>query len=427
MLSSEKVLHHIWKYKLFSFQDLSTINNESIKIISSGLHNHDAGPDFHNAKIEIDETLWVGNVEIHIKSSDWLKHQHQKDKAYDNVILHVVWEHDEEIIRSDGTIISCLELKTIVDPKLLDNYHQLKENNYWIPCETQLQNIDNFTKNQCLDRMLMERLAQKSILIKDLYEQQKGNWEETFYITLAKSFGFKVNALPFEILAKNLPQRILAKHKDQPKQIEALIFGMSGLLNISFKDDYPKQLKIEFDFLKAKYNLNPIKTEAWKFSKTRPDNFPTVRLAQFAALVLNSQHLFSQIISIQKLKDFKKLFEKLPINSYWETHYLFDKEVSNRSAILGMTSINGLLLNAIIPLLFYYGRQSGNKLYVDLVIQMLEEIKPEENQITKGFKERGFKLESAFDSQALIHLKKYFCDHKNCLNCGIGMKILKST
>jgi hypothetical protein len=427
MLSSEKVLHHIWKYKLFPFQDLSTTNKESIKIISSGLHNHDAGPDFQNAKIEIDGTLWAGNVEIHIKSSDWLKHQHQKDKAYDNVILHVVWEHDKEIIRTDGTIIFCLELNKIVDPKLLDNYHQLKENNYWIPCETQLQNVDDFTKSQCLDRMMMERLAQKSILIKELHEQQKGNWEETFYITLAKSFGFKVNALPFEILAKNLPQKILAKHKDQPKQIEALIFGMSGLLKGSFKDDYPKQLRTEFEFLKVKYSLRPVKLEGWKFAKTRPDNFPTVRLAQFAALVLNSQHLFSKIISIQNLKDFKKLFENLPINNYWETHFMFDKEDLKRSHALGNASINGLLLNAIIPLLFYYGRQSGNKLYVDLVIQILEEIKPEENQITKGFKERGFKLESAFDSQALIHLKKYFCDHKNCLNCGIGLKILKST
>ena len=426
MISHEAILHYVWKFKLFNILHLQTEDQEDIQILSVGTHNLDSGPDFYNSKIKIGETIWVGNVEIHIKSSDWQRHQHQKDKAYDNVILHVVWEADTHIYRTDGTIIPTLELKNRVDNKIITNYDQLKHNNYWIPCEPQLAAVDDFTKQQCLDRMCLERMEEKSQNISQLYQQLKGSWEDTFYMIMAKSFGFKVNSLPFELLAKNLSQLILAKHKDQALQIEALIFGVSGLLNRTFIDDYPKALKKEYQFLKSKYNFNEVGVELWKFSKTRPDNFPTIRLSQFAALILNVQHLFSKMIAVNDLKDFYLFFKNLPVNSYWEQHFLFDKAVEKKSTNLGKLSIDILLINAVVPLLFFYGQEIGKSKYTEQAIELLEFIKPEQNVIIKGFEIRGLKAKQAFDSQALLQLKKYFCDHKKCLNCGIGLKILKT-
>lgn len=426
MLSSEDILHHIWKYKLYSFQQLQTQDGESLKILSSGIHNHDAGPDFQEAKIEIGETTWAGSVEIHIKSSDWIKHQHQKDKAYDNVILHVVWDADTPILRTDGTQIPTLELKNRVADSIIQNYQLLKENNFWIPCERQVKEVDQFTKQQCLDRMILERLEDKSNLIQALYKESKWSWEDTFYVTLARSFGFKINALPFEVLAKNLPQKLFAKHKDQTILIESLIFGMAGLLNRNFEDAYPLKLKREFEYLKAKYHLQPLAPESWKFARTRPENFPTVRLSQFAALVIRSQHLFSKILDIDDVKSYANLFSDLPVHPYWETHFLFDKEVKKRSIQLGKASINNILINTMAPLLFFYGKQLKDEIYVQKAFGILEKIKPEDNQIIKGFKDLDFKVQHALDTQALIHLKKYFCDRKNCLNCGIGLKILRT-
>lgn len=426
MPSSEAVLHFIWKYKLFSLLGLHTTDGQPVQVLQCGIHNMDSGPDFFNGKIKIGDTLWAGNIEIHLKSSDWLKHKHQTDKAYDNVILHVVWEHDTPIYRNDGTLISVLALKAVVSPAIIENYDSLIANNYWIPCEAQLPFVDDFTKSHCLDRMLPERLEDKSFAINEIYQATNNSWEDTFYIVLARSFGFKVNVLPFELLAKNLPQLILAKHKNSPLQVEALIFGVAGFLDFNFEDGYPKELKKEFQFLRAKYQLPVLDFSLWKFSKTRPDNFPTIRLAQFASLVLKSEHLFSKIIGIKNKKGFASLFAQLSVNSYWETHFRFDKSAENKTVNIGVASIDNLLINAIAPLLFYYGKQTGVKEYVDLAVDLLIEIKPEANQIVKGFNQRGLNAINAFDTQALIHLKKNYCDVKKCLNCGIGLKIIKN-
>ncbi|MFC5284689.1 DUF2851 family protein [Pedobacter alpinus] len=425
MLSTENILHFIWKYKLFNPLELFTTDHQSLQIINFGIHNLDSGPDFFNAKVKIAETIWAGNVEIHIKSSDWLKHHHQKDKAYDNVILHVVWTHDVPIYRTDKTLLPVLELKNLVNPQVIENYELISQNNYWIPCEAQVNLVDDFTKHQCLDRMLTERLEHKSLIIKDIYNKYNGSWEDTFYTVLAKSFGFKVNALPFELLSKNLPQLILAKHKNSVLQVEALVFGVAGFLQGELKDEYPSQLKAEFQFLRAKYQLNVIDISLWKFSKTRPDNFPTVRLSQFAALVLKSQHLFSKIIAVKNKADYSAIFKDLPINNYWIKHYMFDKEVAKRSINIGNLSIDNILINALTPLLFFYGQEIGDKQFVELAFNLLLTIKPEENKISRGFIERGFNVSNAFDTQAIIHLKKYYCDEKKCLNCGIGLKIIK--
>jgi hypothetical protein len=426
MLHYEKILHYIWRFRLFNFQDLRTSIGESLEIIHPGNINVDAGPDFYDAKIKIGNTLWAGTVEIHLSSSDWLKHQHQHDKAYDNVILHVVWDDDTSIQRTDGTIIPTLSLKARVDEATITKIERLTSSNQPIPCAQQLKLVDDFYIKQWLDRMLIERLEEKSIYFENLHQQVKGSWEDTFYIGLARSFGFKVNSLPFELLAKNLPQQILAKHKQSSLQIEALIFGMSGLLHERYQDEYPRKLKAEFDFLCQKYKLNPLEPSVWKFSKTRPDNFPTIRLAQFAALINQSQHLFSKITETSDLKALKALFSNLKVHPYWLNHYLFDEEAVKASRNIGDSSVNHILINTIAPLLFNYGKQISNPKFADSATILLENIKAEKNVITDNFINIGLKIASASESQAVIQLKKYYCDEKKCLNCGIGIKILKA-
>ncbi len=426
MPTSEEILYHIWKFKLFNQVNLKTKDDEEIiEIINAGLLNNHSGPDFINAKLKIADTLWAGNVEIHLKSSDWKKHQHHYDEAYDNVILHVVWEHDLPIYRTDGTLIAVLELKDKVEQSIIDKYDYYKNNQNWIPCQHQFKDVDEFLRSQWLHRVLIERLELKSESIARLHQQLKGNWEETFYVLVAKYFGFKVNALPFEMLAKSLPQSVLAKHKDQPLQIEALLFGQAGLLQPSLKDDYPKKLFKEYQFLSAKYNLKPIESTVWKFGGLRPSNFPTVRIAQLSALIIKSTHLFSKIIEAKSIKDFKEFFSELPINNYWSTHYIFDKITLEINPKIGETSINVLLINAVVPMLFNYGKLLDKEILVTKSLELLESIKAENNTIIDGFKSLGYKVSTAFESQALIHLKNNYCDEKKCLDCGIGNAIFK--
>ncbi|WP_026902505.1 DUF2851 family protein [Pedobacter glucosidilyticus] len=425
MLHYEKILHYIWRFRLFNFHDLRTVKGEQVEIIHPGNINVDAGPDFYDAKIKIGNTLWAGTVEIHLSSSDWLKHQHQHDKAYDNVVLHVVWDDDTAIQRSDGTYIPTLVLKHRVEEATIQKIEGLACSNESIPCAEQLKLVDEFYIKQWLDRMVVERLEEKSAYFEALHKQLKGSWEDTFYIGLARSFGFKVNSLPFELLAKNLPQQILAKHKQNSLQIEALIFGMSGLLHERYRDEYPKKLKAEFDFLRQKYQLNPLEPSVWKFSKTRPDNFPTIRLAQFAALINQSQHLFSKVTATSDVKALKVLFSDLNVHPYWANHYLFDEEAVKASRNIGDASVNHILINTIAPLLFNYGKQISNPKFVDYATTLLENVKAEKNVIIDNFTNIGLKIDSASESQAVIQLKKYYCDEKKCLNCGIGIKILK--
>jgi len=426
MLFNESILHYIWKYRLFNHQDLKSTLNQPIQIIHPGSANADAGPDFYHAKIKIEETLWAGNVEIHLRSSDWYKHTHDLDQAYDNVILHVVWINDVDVYHSDRTIIPVLELQNLVDPDLINKINALSDHTHWIACEHQFKDMDDFTIKQWLDRMLVERLQEKSNYFKELLFNLKGNWEDTFYISLARSFGFKVNNLPFEMLAKNLPQHLLAKHKNQPLQIEALVFGVAGLLNSNFKDEYPQKLKREFDFLKAKYNLTSIDAYLWKFAKTRPDNFPTIRLGQFAALIVKSVHLFSKIIETKEVKSLKLLFSNLPINEYWESHYLFDQEQKRLSKQIGKGSVDVLLINTVAPLLFFYGKELDKEKYLQKADDLLFTLKAEKNIIVDKFAMLGVKASSSFESQALLQMKNNYCNQKKCLNCSIGIKILKA-
>ncbi|MBK0378332.1 DUF2851 family protein [Mucilaginibacter segetis] len=426
MFFTEDFLHYVWKFRLFDRTELKTADGEELEVQSAGLHNTHAGPDFHNARIRIGDTTWAGNVELHTSSSEWQKHGHNVDKAYDNVILHVVYNDDEPVILTNGRPLPTLILKDRINPELFTRYHQLVFGNQTIiPCEGSIATIDKLTMHNWLTRILVERLEKRSESVIAALNKNRGDWEETFYQFLAANFGFKVNALPFELMAKSLPQNILAKHKNNPLQIEALIFGQAGLLSVEIEDDYPRALKQEYAFLRKKYGLEPVDAHLWKFMRMRPQSFPTIRLAQFAGLVVQSNHLFSKILEVKEIKNLREMFSAIPVNSYWDDHYRFDKTSKPSSKIMGQASVNTLLLNTEVLFLFSYGKHLQIQHYISRSLKLLENIPAEKNNITIDFANLGVETETAFESQALLELKNNYCDHKKCLHCSVGIKILK--
>ena len=426
MFFTEDFLHYIWKFRLFDRINLQTTTGEELEVYSAGLHNSDAGPDFHNARLRIGTTVWAGNVELHISSSDWKKHNHSFDNAYNNVILHVVYRDDEPLILSDGRTVPTLELHSRISPDLYNRYHQLVFGQQQIiPCEGSIQTVDEMTIKNWLTRVLIERLEKRAAHVIAALDNNRGDWEETFYQFLAANFGFKTNALPFELLAKSLPQQILAKHKNNPEQIEALIFGQAGFLVDDLADEYPKRLKHEYLFLQKKYKLVPVEKHLWKFMRMRPQNFPTVRLAQFSALIVQSNHLFSKVLDIRDVTGLRKLFTDIKVDEYWNDHYRFDTASKPLPKNLGQSSIDILLLNTFTLFLFSYGQHNKLEYYVSRSLKLLENLPAEQNSITAAFAELNVKAQSAFESQALIELKNNYCNYKKCLHCGIGNKILK--
>lgn len=422
---SEDFLHFIWQFKLLGNNKLYTTQGKMLSVLHPGTLNKNAGPDFSKAKLLIGETTWVGNVEIHIKSSDWILHQHQLDKAYDNVILHVVDEDDRPIYRSDQTLVPTLVIRDLFPPRVLLNYQQLINAANDFPCQKQIADVDEFVIDSFLARILVERLADKSAEVYDKLANLKNDWDETFYHLMAKNFGFKVNALPMQMLAQSLPQQLFAKHKDNPLQIEALIFGQAGFLNQNFDDEYPLNLKREYLFLQKKYGLTPIDVSVWKFLRMRPQNFPTLRLAQFSALIVASNHLFAKILSINDVKNIQALFKKLPVNPFWKSHYHFNKKANEVSLQLGKKSIENLIINTLSVALFAYGKTINQQNYVDKALALLEILPPEKNNVIEQFLTAGVKIKSSFYSQAILQLKKNYCNEKKCLNCGVGIKLLK--
>jgi hypothetical protein len=423
----EEFIHYLWKFRLFKKQNYLSIAGESLEIIQVGLHNNHAGPDFESAKIKIGDTVWVGNVEIHLRSSDWNRHQHQFDPAYDNVILHVVCLHDQAIYRNDRTEIPVFEVKDLIPTEIAQNYSCLMAEMTWIPCEKYLSSLEPFFLKNWLSRVLVERLEEKSIQINELLNEYKGSWDDAFYIMLARNFGFKTNALPFEMLARSLPQQLFAKYKNRPQQIEALIFGQAGMLNEMFTEVYPNTIMQEYRFLKKKHGLKSIDKYLWKYMRLRPRNFPSLRLAQFAALILKSNHLFAKINQEWDINKIINFFSDIPLNSYWDKHYRFGKECNQVSTTLGDESITNILINTIAVFSFAFGLRHGNNEYINKAINMLEKIAPEDNGLIRRFNEIGWVPENASQSQALLQLKKSYCDQKKCLSCGIGIKILSNT
>ena len=421
----EEFLHHIWENRLFIAENLSTTSGETLEIIKPGKRNSDAGPDFFNAKVKIGETTWAGNIEIHSKASDWNKHKHQHDKAYDNVILHVVEIEDAKIARTSGEIIPTLILR--YPDHLAENYRQLLEAKTWIPCENQFHKIDPVILQLGFNRLMIERLESKTGEILSRLEQNNNDWNETFYQMLARMFGFKVNAVPFELLAKSLPVGILGKHKNNLFQLEALLFGNAGLLNSQLLgDDYFLQLREEYSFLYKKYKLKPIDAHLWKFLRLRPVNFPTVRIAQLASLLQNTESLFSKIVETETLTSLKALF-KVKASAYWDAHYNFNKKSKRKvEKELGDSSAQLLIINVVIPFLFVYGEKQNKAALKNRALDFLEQLPSESNSVISKWEKLGINSRSAFESQALLQLKNRYCEAKKCLNCHIGVKLVSS-
>lgn len=418
----EEFLQFIWKYGLFNKDNLKTTDGKPVEIISTGQANSDSGPDFFNARVRIGETTWAGNIEIHQKSSHWFQHRHDTDAAYDNVILHVVEMHDKPVQVKNH------ELPTLVlryPGEILGNYENLLKSKQWIACENQLPKVDPFILRFWFSSLMIERLESKTSDILAILEQNKNNWNETFYQLLARNFGMKTNALPFEMLAKSLPLQILSKHKNDLFQIEALLFGQSGLLNEALLgDDYFLSLRKEYSYLYKKYSLSGIEAHLWKFMRLRPINFPTVRIAQLAMLIHHSSALFSHILETETPDDLRKLFD-VRASEYWDTHYRFNKiSEENKPKVLGETAFNNLVINTIVPMLFVYGDQHLDQAMKDRALYLLEKLAPEENQIIRKWNDSGIESRSAFETQALLQLKSKYCDAKRCLNCQLGAKII---
>ena len=421
MVMKESILHYVWQYKLFTACNLQTTDGESVEVINVGKYNTDAGPDFFNSKVKIGDTLWAGNIEIHTRSTDWNKHNHQNDKAYDSVILHVVAEIDGEVYRTDGEHIP--QVKITCPASIESNYEQLINDQKWIPCAEKIGLVPDIFIQSWKSALLTERLEQKMNAIQNLLAENNQHWEEAFYITLARSFGFGTNSQAFESLAKSIRVSVLGKHKDNLFQLEALLFGQAGLLTTELTDEYALKLKREYGFLQAKFELKTNDGSQWKLLRLRPDNFPHVRIAQFAALIHSSSKLFSKSVENPDIEYLKKLFSCEP-SFFWKSHYLFATESALKNKKLGTQSINTILINTVVPFLFCYATQKGNEDLKDKALQILEKMPSESNAILTGWQNVGIQSESAYDSQALLQLKKLYCDEKKCLRCRIGHKVL---
>jgi hypothetical protein len=421
----EDFLHYLWKFKKFDTLNLKTFNNEEITIINAGQYLELAGPDFFNAQITIDNQKWAGNVEIHLKSSDWYVHHHEKDAGYENVILHVVWEHDTEIFRSNNSEIPVLELKKYVEKETVENYQSLMAPKSWIFCEKQLKEIDEFAFENWQERLFFERLERKSQPVFDLLEQTNKDWEAVLFCLLAKNFGLNTNGEIFLKIAQSIPFSIIRKESFEVENLESLIFGASGLLDSEKEDNYFKDLKFRYFYLLHKYQIEKICIEPVQFFKHRPDNFPTIRLSQLANLYHSQQNLFSKIATLNSLKDIYEIFQ-VTASGYWLNHYQFDKESPSKKKPLSKSFIDLIVINTIIPLQFAFAKSQGKEISEDL-IRILNEVAPEKNAIIDKFSSFGIESKSAFETQSLLQLKNEYCNKSKCLECAVGMELLKKS
>jgi hypothetical protein len=420
----EEFLHYIWKTKQFNPTDLKTEDGQAIHVIHPGEHNFSSGPDFFNAQLIINEMLWSGNVEIHIKASDWLKHKHQHDDAYNNVILHVVYEADMAVKNYRDEVIPTLVMNERIDMNLYRNYLRLRNSKTKIPCASHIASVPPVLKTAWLGRVLAERLEQKTNEIKTELEQCGNDWEETFYRHIARQFGMKVNAEPFQWLSNYVPFRMLRKQSDNLLQTEALLFGQSGLLPVQADDVYSKALLREYLHLQNKYKLDAMPAHWWKFMRLRPNNFPTVRIAQLAGLFYRQPQLFRTCMEENDVKKLHRIFET-PASGYWNDHYRFGKVSKASVKNLGPQAVDTILINTIAPFKFLYAKLKGDENLRQQAIFLLENISPETNVIIRDWENMQFTSYSAADTQALLELKKNYCDKKKCLSCGIGNFILE--
>ena len=427
----ESFLYFIWQYQYFNKTGLTTTDGEVVQVLHTGFRNYDAGPDFTHARLLINEVEWVGTVEMHRRTSDWLSHRHQHDRAYDNVILHVVWQDDRptsghRVDRINGTPLPTLELSPLTDVALLDRYYALNDSMDIIPCAGQFRSVSPLRLTSMLDKAMLQRLERKATAVRRMFEQTNGDWEETAYRMLAVNMGFKVNADPMEQLSRAVPLKAILKHRDALHQVEALLFGTAGLLNLDESDEYIAMLQREYRFLAVKYSLadRQVEAHAWKWGRLRPANFPTLRLAQLARLLTNQGSLFSLFAGTTDTERLLAVLQVQP-SAYWQSHYRFGKTTDKAAPALGQTSAENIVVNTVVPLLAAYAHHRGEPAYIDRAISLLEQLPAEKNHLIDKWNTLGLGIRTAFDSQAAIELHNEFCAVKKCLSCQIGAELLK--
>jgi hypothetical protein len=422
----EDFLHFIWRYGQMHGARLYSTEREPLTVLHPGFRKPHAGPDFLKARILIGDTIWAGNVEIHLQAADWYRHQHQNDPRYDNIILHVVWEEDQPVTRQDGSRIPCLELKPLITPELFGRYQQLMNQPTKLPCAHALEEVSSLTWEGWLDRLAVERLEAKTERWLRELERQHFDWEQVFFQGIAYGLGLPVNGESMEQMARHTPLSIINKHRENLLQTEALIFGQAGFLDTQWQDQYPRTLRTEYHFLQHKYQLRGIQIGQWRFSRMRPANFPTIRLAQLARLLVHTRHLFGKALAAQTIRDLYHMLD-LKIGQYWKDHFRFDQVARHkREKRLGKGQIQNLIINTIVPFVFLYGQRNERPALADKALRWLEELPAERNSITRFWQGYDIRAENAMHSQALLHLKRHYCSPRRCLHCAIGSAVLRS-
>jgi hypothetical protein len=420
----EDFVHFIWQQKLWNFTGALCQSGQSIQVFDNGVLNHDAGPDFAQARLAIDNQSWAGNVEMHLKASDWKLHKHSEDLRYYNVILHVVWHDDGyRIMRPDGTEVPTLEIGPLVPPDIQENYKNLYQQLDSIPCAKLGPAQYEISMSSALHRALADRMITKAARFEVMAAEYKNDWQEVFYKAIAKYMGMKVNAEAMEELAKRVPNDLLAKNKQSIFALEALLFGQAGFLNGHEIDDYHGKLKKEYAYIKAKHGLESMESINWKFSRMRPPNFPTVRIAQLANLIFYQLHMFSKIVNEKNVMAIKLMFET-EASEYWQSHFRFGVESKKRTKKLGESTINSLIINVIAPILFAYGNHRSDEVMKNQAFDLLELIEAEDNKYTRNYTAVGFPNRNAYESQALLGLRELYCEPRMCTKCAIGIKLL---
>lgn len=420
----EELLHYFWRTHRWRDQNIFTTDGQPLQIIVPGDLNKDAGPDFSNAKIRIGDELWIGNIEIHVKASEWYLHQHQYDPQYKTVILHVVWSEDQQVYFDGNRKIPCFELKNIISKDIIDNYERLMNSAFWIACENQVDKIDMQKAALGLNAKLIEKLQDKTTLLEHIYSKTNGDWNETFHRFLARGFGLNVNGTAFELLAEKLPLELIRKYTNDTEKLEAVVFGIAGFLN-NASEDYAIKLKGIFESL-PKNNLPEILPEGvFKFFRARPSNFPTIRIAQWIKLISDHDLLLNEVVSMSHPDEFIN-FICSPLNGFWQNHFTFSATSNGFPTKAGKEFAKLLLINSVAPFLFFYGKKLGNIELQQTATDWLDEIKGEKNTIIKKFQELGFPTSTAAQTQGLLHLKKKYCECKRCLECPFGAQIFRS-
>lgn len=419
----EKLMQYVWKHRLWRSEDMVTNTGKKVRVVDPGLLNTDAGPDFFNAKIEIDGHMWVGNVEMHYRATDWKRHHHDSDKAYDSVILHVVAKDDAPVRRTNGELIPQLVLE--VSPQFNADYASLVGAAIEVPCATKIKQVPHLTIVEWVEGLAFERLHGKVERIHQLLDSFNGSWEDVCYVTLARNFGFGINNDAFERLARRTPLRLLGKHSDSVLQIEALLFGQAGMLDAQKPgmDSYYNQLCTEYAFLSNKFQLTPMDKESWKLFRIRPQNFPYRRIAMLAQFIEGGFRMMNRILEAEGEKEMRALFE-VELSGYWTKHYTFGKPNERATATLSRSSTDIILINTVAPLLYAYGELTGNYEMTDKAIKLLEDLRAESNSIVSHFVAYGIDCPDALTSQALVQLKREYCDARKCIYCKIGHHLL---